>query len=112
MARKPNPRIEGDSIMAKSSQALEDALRFTLTDKNLPSEYADFQALTRELIRRLSPYAVLVDRPTYNQLTKPQSLVSKSLAEMTEHYRQHNDKVEAGLTRPASIPPPQLAKTR
>jgi hypothetical protein len=102
---KPNPRIEGDSIMAKSSQALEDALRYTLTDTNLPSQFPDFQALTRELIRRLSPYAVLVDRETYNQLTKPQSKASKELEETTARYKAHNDSVEASMRERGSIPP-------
>lgn len=91
--------------MAKSSQALEDALRYTLTDTNLPSQFADFQALTRELIKRLSPYAVLVDRETFNQLTRPQAQVSKSLEDATARYKAHNDSVEADMRQRGSIPP-------
>ncbi len=92
--------------MAKAAQALEDALRYILTDTNLPSQYPDFQALTRDLIRRLSPHAVLVERDTYNSLTKRDAQVSKGLEEATERFKAHNDKLEAEMRQRGSIPPP------
>jgi hypothetical protein len=91
--------------MAKAAQALEDALRYVLTDVNLPSQYPDFQALTRDLIRRLSAHAVVIDRATYNALTKRDAQVSKSLEEMTAHYKAHNDEVEANMRARGSVPP-------
>jgi len=97
--------------MANTSQVLEDALRYILTDTNLPSEFADFQALTRELIRRLSPYAVLVDRETYNRLTRPKTETAKGLEEVTARYKAHNDIVERGMKNRGSLPPMPLTTT-
>lgn len=94
--------------MAKAAQALEDVLRYILTDTNLPTQYADFQALTRDLVRRLAPHAVLVDRETYNALTKRDAQVSKALEETTARYKAHNDRVETGMRERGSIPPPSL----
>jgi small-conductance mechanosensitive channel len=91
--------------MAKAAQALEDALRYTLTETNLPTAFPDFQALTRELIRQLSPHAVLVERETYNELTKRDAQVSKSLEETTARYRAHNDEIEKRMRERGSVPP-------
>lgn len=91
--------------MAKAVQILEDALRFVLTDVNLPTQYPDFQALTRDLIRRISPHAVLVERATYNELTKRDAQVSKELAATTARYKAHNDEVENAMRARGSVPP-------
>lgn len=93
--------------MVKAQQALENALRFTLNEKNLPSEFPDFQALTRELVRQLAPYAVVIDRKTYVELTRTKGVQgSTELNAVVARYTAFNDQVEASLSRKSTPPPP------
>ncbi len=91
--------------MEKMSQVLEKALEEILGPTNLPTRYPDFQALTRELVRKLADKLVLVDRKTWNEVHKAEVPTSKGLAEVTERYKAHNDLVEASLSKRESVPP-------
>ena len=94
--------------MAKTSQILEDALRVILTNSNLPSRYADFQALTRDLIRQLAPHAVILAREEYASLLRRGAAPSTTLEETTAHFKAHNDMLEARLSVPPTFTIQQL----
>jgi len=102
---KPNPRIDD---MNNPSKSLETALKFIMSEKNLPSEYPDFESFTREVVRQISPYVVLVDRKAYTELSKPDTTEIKSLTEAVARHKKHNDEVEDSMRKRGSIPPPPM----
>lgn len=91
--------------MEKMAQALEKALEELLGATNLPSRYPDFQALTRDLVRKLADKVVLVDRKTWNEVSRSVDYDVNSLEKATDRFKAHNDRLEAAMSRRESIPP-------
>lgn len=85
-----------------------------MSEKNLPSEYADFEQFTREIVRQISPYVVLLSRREYNKLVRPEtpelnSLTSAiSIYEAQLRYREARARGE----NPSSIPPPPPERSK
>jgi hypothetical protein len=75
--------------------------------KNLPSHYQDFEQLTRDLVRKLADKLVMVDRKTWNEVSRPKG-ASVTLETSTERYRRFNDGVEKNMVSRGSIPPPRF----
>jgi hypothetical protein len=92
--------------MAQESKILEDALKATIGENNLPSWCPDFKTLTRELLRKIEHRLVLVDRKSWTEMGKPMAGGSlESLRESTESFRKHIDECEKRNADRGSIPP-------
>lgn len=89
--------------MASQSKILEEVLRDLLGTSNLPSRYPDFEALTRDLVRKLAPKLVIIDRASWNEILRPKS--EPGLTAATERFKAHNDRLEASMGRRDSVPP-------
>ncbi len=87
------------------SQVLEKALEEILGPTNLPSRYPDFQAFTRELVRKLADKLVLVDRKTWNEVHRSVGQAGSGLAGVTERFKRHNDELEASMSKRDSVIP-------
>lgn len=96
--------------MAGNAKAIQTALEDLLGGtKNLPSHYQDFEQLTRDLVRRLASQLVMVDRETWNEITRPKG--PNNLEASTLRYKNFNDNVEQSLKR-ESVPPIQYARPK
>ncbi len=93
--------------MAQESKILETVLKEILGETNLPSQYEDFQALTRDLVRKISAKFVLVDRKRWAELTKAKTPQLNDLAAVTAEYKRQNDAREARLNQRNSVVPPR-----
>lgn len=97
--------------MEKMAQALEKALEELLGQTNLPSRYPDFQALTRDLVRKLADKVVLVDRKTWNEVSRSVDYDVNSLEKATARFKSHNDRLEAAMSMRSSVLPPMIRES-